>query len=63
MTPLMARPGDGYATRHNPFVYYHSLLDLGDCDQNDGPLDKLEAGSRRDQVDTEPVLHRAEPLQ
>ncbi|HKG39566.1 MAG TPA: alkaline phosphatase family protein [Conexibacter sp.] len=39
---LRARPGDGYATRHNPFVYYHSLLDLGDCDANDGSLAELE---------------------
>jgi phosphatidylinositol-3-phosphatase len=39
---LRARPGDGYATRHNPFVYFHSLLDLGDCDANDGPLAELE---------------------
>ncbi|MGN6189682.1 MAG: alkaline phosphatase family protein [Conexibacter sp.] len=40
---LTARPGDGYATRRNPFVYYHSLLDLGDCDANDGPLSALDA--------------------
>jgi hypothetical protein len=40
---LRARVGDGYATRHNPFVYYHSLLDLGDCDANDGSLAELEA--------------------
>ena len=39
---VKARPGDGYATRHNPFVYYHSLLDLGDCDALDGPLERLE---------------------
>jgi hypothetical protein len=37
-----ARLGDGYATRHNPFVYFHSLLDLGDCDSSDGPLSQLE---------------------
>jgi hypothetical protein len=40
---LSARPGDGYATRRNPFVYYHSLLDLGDCDANDGGLGDLDA--------------------
>lgn len=39
---LKARPGDGYATRHNPFVYFHSLLDLSDCDQSDGPLERLD---------------------
>ena len=43
---LSARPGDGYATRRNPFVYYHSLLDLGDCDANDGALSALEADLR-----------------
>ncbi len=30
-----------YATRHNPFVYFHSLLDLGDCASNDAGLDAL----------------------
>jgi len=39
---LTARVGDGYATRHNPFVYFHSLLDLGDCDSSDGALTQLE---------------------
>jgi hypothetical protein len=39
---VVARPGDGYATRHNPFVYFHSLLDLSGCDSFDGPLARLE---------------------
>jgi hypothetical protein len=39
---VAARPGDGYATRHNPFVYFHSLLDLSGCDSFDGPLAQLE---------------------
>jgi phosphatidylinositol-3-phosphatase len=34
-------PADGYVTRHNPFVYFHSLLDLGDCMANDVDLSKL----------------------
>jgi len=51
---LRARPGDGYATRLNPFVYYHSLLDLGDCDANDGALSRLEADLRS--VRTTPSL-------
>jgi phosphatidylinositol-3-phosphatase len=38
---LKGRPGDGYATRRNPFVYFHSLLDLGGCDADDGPLERL----------------------
>jgi hypothetical protein len=37
----LARAGDAYATRHNPFVYFHSLLDLGDCASNDVPLSQL----------------------
>lgn len=33
-------PG-GYAASQNPFVYFHSLLDLGECSANDVPLDRL----------------------
>lgn len=35
-----AQPG-GYAASQNPFVYFHSLLDLGDCSENDVPLERL----------------------
>jgi hypothetical protein len=35
-----AQPG-GYAASQNPFVYFHSLLDLGDCSADDVPLDQL----------------------
>jgi len=31
----------GYSSLLNPFVFFHSLLDLGDCDENDVPLDQL----------------------
>jgi hypothetical protein len=31
----------GYAARLNPFVFFHSLLDLGDCAANDVPLSEL----------------------
>ena len=42
--PSAAVPsGDQYATRHNPFVYFHSIIDSPDCAANDVPLDKLEA--------------------
>jgi hypothetical protein len=34
------QPG-GYAASQNPFVNFHSLLDLGDCSENDVPLDQL----------------------
>jgi len=33
-------PG-GYASAQNPFVHFHSLLDLGDCASNDVPLEQL----------------------
>jgi hypothetical protein len=31
-----------YATRHNPFVYFHSIVDSPDCAKNDVPLTQLE---------------------
>ncbi len=37
-----ARPGDQYAARHNPFVYFHSIIDTPSCAQNDVPLDRLD---------------------
>jgi hypothetical protein len=32
-----------YDTRHNPFIYFHSLLDLGDCSNDDVDLSHLPA--------------------
>jgi phosphatidylinositol-3-phosphatase len=32
---------DQYDTRHNPFIYFHSLLDLGGCSENDVSIDEL----------------------
>jgi hypothetical protein len=40
-TTLAARPGDQYATRHNPFVYFHSIIDSPLCDKNVVGLDQL----------------------
>jgi hypothetical protein len=39
-------PGAGsqYDTRHNPFIYFHSLLDLGGCSSNDEGLQNLTKG-------------------
>ena len=31
-----------YAARHNPFVYFHSLIDSGQCAANDVPLGRLD---------------------
>jgi hypothetical protein len=33
--------GPQYDTRHNPFIYFHSLLDLGGCSENDVTLSQL----------------------
>jgi phosphatidylinositol-3-phosphatase len=42
--PSAAVPlGDQYATRHNPFVYFHSIIDSPDCVTNVVALNKLEA--------------------
>ncbi len=42
-------PGAGpeYDTRHNPFIYFHSLLDLGDCATDDEQLTALPAALSR----------------
>ena len=37
----------GYTAVRNPFVFFHSLLDLGDCTANDLPLTGLEANLRK----------------
>ena len=40
--PSAAVPlGDQYATRHNPFMYFHSIIDSADCTQNVVNLNKL----------------------
>jgi hypothetical protein len=42
--PSAAVPlGDQYAARHNPFVYFHSIIDSSDCAAKVVALDKLEA--------------------
>ncbi len=38
-----ATPADKYATRHNPFVYFHSVIDRPACAENVVPLDGLES--------------------
>ena len=34
---------DQYAARHNPFVYFHSIIDTPSCAANDVPLTRLPA--------------------
>jgi hypothetical protein len=36
-----ARKDDQYATRHNPFVYFHSIIDSPTCAKNVVPLSQL----------------------
>jgi hypothetical protein len=38
-----ADPNDQYAARHNPFVYFHSLLDSGVCERHVVPLKALKS--------------------
>lgn len=38
--------GPQYDTRHNPFIYFHSLVDLGDCSSDDESLAQLPADLR-----------------
>lgn len=42
-----APPPGGYAAKLNPFVFFHSLLDLGDCAANDVPLSELAGDLRK----------------
>jgi phosphatidylinositol-3-phosphatase len=38
-----AEPGDQYATRHNPFMYFHSIIDdQAHCDASVVPLSRLK---------------------
>ena len=52
-------PPGGYAARLNPFVYFHSLLDLGDCAENDVPLTELEGDLKK--VETTPNFSYISP--
>ncbi|HTL87259.1 MAG TPA: alkaline phosphatase family protein [Acidimicrobiia bacterium] len=40
---LIARKGDQYATRHNPFVYFHSIIDSPECATRVVDLKNLDA--------------------
>jgi hypothetical protein len=42
-----ASPGDQYATRHNPFVYFHSIIDRPACAARDVSLRPLTRDLRR----------------
>jgi hypothetical protein len=38
-----ARPGDQYAARHDPFVYFHSIIDTPACNADVVPLTQLSS--------------------
>lgn len=40
---LVATPTDQYATRHVPFVYFHSIIDSPQCNENVVDLSRLDA--------------------
>ena len=40
--------GSDYTTRHNPFIYFHSLLDLGGCSSDDVGLTQLTGALHTD---------------
>jgi phosphatidylinositol-3-phosphatase len=42
-----AEKQDQYAARHNPFVYFHSLIDSGSCHHNVVPLYRLGTDLKR----------------
>jgi hypothetical protein len=45
-TTQAARPTDQYAARHNPFVYFHSVIDYPTCQQNVVDLELLRQDLR-----------------
>ena len=49
-----ARPGNQYATKHNPFVYFHSIIDDPKTCANDKPFENLETDLKN--VTTTPNL-------
>ena len=52
--------GDLYVTRHNPFVYFHSIIDSPICAKDVVGLRCALDGSAVGGDDTEPVVHHAE---
>jgi hypothetical protein len=54
-----APPPGGYSAGLNPFVHFHSLLDLGDCASNDLPLTGLAKDLKK--VDSTPSYSYISP--
>ncbi len=60
---VVATATSAYATRHNPFVYFHSITDAPTCAKNDVPLDAARPRPAVDQDDRELQHDHAERLQ
>jgi phosphatidylinositol-3-phosphatase len=43
-----AHKGDQYAARHNPFVYFHSIIDFKTCEENDVDLTHLRTDLKKE---------------
>ena len=55
--------GDQYATRHDPFVYFHSIIDTPGVRQRRGrPLTSLPADLQSVEDHAQPHLHHAQPV-
>jgi hypothetical protein len=46
-TTQLARGGDEYAVRHNPFVYFHSIVDRIECERNVVDLSRLDSDLKK----------------
>jgi hypothetical protein len=53
---IVAKPGDMYATRHDPFVYFHSIVDTPDCATHVVDLSQL-AGDLRSTATTRDLTY------
>jgi hypothetical protein len=56
---IVTQPGDMYATRHNPFVYFHSIVDSPVCAQN--VVDFVSFDVDLQSIDTTPNLSFISP--
>lgn len=48
-----AGPTDQYAGRHNPFIYFHSIIDRPTCERNDVDLNRLPVDLKREETTPE----------
>ncbi len=58
-----ARADDQYAARHNPFVYFHSIIDRPICDTNVLDLSALPGDLASKNTTPSLLVHHARPVQ